>query len=121
RGSRRQVPVPFPHPSRRDPRTSRRDDVAVVPADAKSIATKPVWRNPEFRPLGLPEAAKFMPGARRHSPIGPLGGCQPRASVGDIFIFHSMSSPFYDPTRDLAAHVEAYQRTGDVGHLLDQL
>jgi len=32
-----------------------------------------------------------------------------------------MSSPFYDPSRDIAAQVEAYQRTGDLGHLLDQL
>ena len=41
----------------KDPRTGRRDDVAVVPADAKSIATKPVWRNPAIcRPCsnGLP-------------------------------------------------------------------
>src|SRR5512143_1404134 len=29
-------------------RTGRRDDVAVVPADDKSIATSPVWRNPGF-------------------------------------------------------------------------
>lgn len=32
-----------------------------------------------------------------------------------------MSSPFYDPTRDIAVQVEAYRRTGDLGHLLDQL
>jgi hypothetical protein len=30
-------------------------------------------------------------------------------------------SPFYDPSRELASHVEAYHRTGDVGTLLDQL
>jgi len=29
-------------------RTGRRDDVAVVPADAKSIAINPAWRNPAF-------------------------------------------------------------------------
>lgn len=32
-----------------------------------------------------------------------------------------MSSPFYDPSRDLAAQVERYQRTGDLGDLLDEL
>jgi hypothetical protein len=30
-------------------------------------------------------------------------------------------SPFYDPSRELAARVEAYHRTGDVGTLLDEL
>ena len=32
-----------------------------------------------------------------------------------------MSSPFYDPSRDLAAHIEAYRRSGDLGRLLDDL
>lgn len=32
-----------------------------------------------------------------------------------------MSSPFYDPSHDVAAHVETYQRTGDLGRLLDEL
>jgi hypothetical protein len=31
------------------------------------------------------------------------------------------ANPFYDPSRDLAAHVEAYQRSGDLGMLLDAL
>jgi len=31
-------------------RSGRRDDVAVVPADAKSIATSPAWRNPPLPP-----------------------------------------------------------------------
>jgi hypothetical protein len=30
-------------------------------------------------------------------------------------------SLFYDPTRELASHVDQYQRSGDVGILLDQL
>jgi hypothetical protein len=33
----------------------------------------------------------------------------------------SAANPFYDPTRDLAAHVEAYQRSGNLGALLDAL
>jgi|SRR5579884_743530 len=32
-----------------------------------------------------------------------------------------MSSPSYDPSRDLAGHVEQYQRAGDLGQLLDAL
>jgi hypothetical protein len=32
-----------------------------------------------------------------------------------------MSNPFYDPSRDLATCVEAYHRTNDLGHLLDEL
>jgi len=31
------------------------------------------------------------------------------------------ASPFFDPSHELAAHVESYQRSGDVGILLDQL
>jgi hypothetical protein len=34
---------------------------------------------------------------------------------------NSAANPFYDPSRDLAAHVEAYQRSGDLGQLLDAL
>jgi len=30
-------------------------------------------------------------------------------------------SPFYDPSHELASYVDAYQRSGDVGVLLDQL
>jgi hypothetical protein len=33
----------------------------------------------------------------------------------------SPASPFYDPAQELAACVDAYQRSGDVGTLLDQL
>jgi hypothetical protein len=35
--------------------------------------------------------------------------------------FASSSSPFYDPQIELASYVESYQRSGDVGILLDQL
>jgi hypothetical protein len=31
------------------------------------------------------------------------------------------ANPFYDPSRDLAGHVQAYQRSGDLGALLDAL
>jgi hypothetical protein len=31
------------------------------------------------------------------------------------------ASPFYDPASTLASHVDTYQRTGDLGTLLDQL
>jgi hypothetical protein len=31
------------------------------------------------------------------------------------------ANPFYDPSRDLAAHVDAYRQTGDLGRLLDAL
>jgi hypothetical protein len=48
----------------------RRDDVAVVPADAQSIATSARWRNPDLRCAARPravvapvlDAANFMPG-----------------------------------------------------------
>jgi hypothetical protein len=33
----------------------------------------------------------------------------------------SSASPFYDPSRELASFVEEYQRSADVGTLLDQL
>ena len=33
----------------------------------------------------------------------------------------SAPSPFYDPSRELASYVDEYQRSGDVGTLLDQL
>jgi hypothetical protein len=32
-----------------------------------------------------------------------------------------VSSPFYDPSTELSSYVEQYQRSGDVGILLDQL
>ncbi len=36
-------------------------------------------------------------------------------------LMSSSPSPFYDSTHQLASYVEAYQRTGDVGLLFDQL
>jgi hypothetical protein len=46
----------------RDPRRAgRRDDVAVVPADDKSIAISPVWRNPGFAVPERARAANFVP------------------------------------------------------------
>ena len=33
----------------------------------------------------------------------------------------SVANPFYDPSRDLAAHVDAYRKSGDLGRLLDAL
>jgi hypothetical protein len=47
RGARRVVPV-LSQRETLNLRTGRRDDVAVVPANAKSIANKPIWRNPAF-------------------------------------------------------------------------
>jgi hypothetical protein len=32
-----------------------------------------------------------------------------------------VSSPFYDPSHELSSHVEAYQRSGDIGLLFDEL
>ena len=54
--ARRLDLAPQQRETRNSRRTGRRDDVAVVPADAKSIATSPVWRNPERRvpPRRLP-------------------------------------------------------------------
>jgi hypothetical protein len=37
------------------------------------------------------------------------------------FFAMSSSSPFYDPAIELAGHVNAYQKSGDVGVLLDDL
>jgi len=48
RGSRRLELVAQQRGTRNSRRSGRRDDVAVVPADAKSIADSPAWRNPLF-------------------------------------------------------------------------
>src|SRR5258708_2695274 len=50
RGSRRLELVAQQRGTLDSGRSGRRDDVAVVPADAKSIATSPAWRNPPLSP-----------------------------------------------------------------------
>jgi len=81
-----------------------------VPADAKSIATSPAWRNPPVspRPAAIPRehsSAKFVP-SPYFSGMGSSG---------------IPPSPFYNPSGELASLVDDYQRSGDVGVLLDRL
>lgn len=78
-------------------------------ADDKSIATSPPWRNPGFAFPRLDYGCELR--------AGPLS--LPAMSSG---------SPQYPPSRppfpardELASHVDAYHRSGDVGILLDQL
>ena len=61
RGSRRLELVAQQRGTLNSRRSGRRDDVAVVPADAKSIATSPVWRNPAFRvkPRFVPSSLSY--------------------------------------------------------------
>jgi hypothetical protein len=78
-------------------------------ADDKSIATSPAWRNPGF--------AFPWPGNGCELRAGPLSF---RAMPSAGSQYPAPDPPF--PARDeLASHVDAYQRSGDVGILLDQL
>lgn len=104
----------------------------VVPADAKSIATNARWRNPVSAAPGavalrtscrvrtfFPMDASGTPpqGSATERPSASAAAKAPSAPIAPV----GAASPFYDPSMELRAHVEAYQRTGDLGTLLDEL
>src|SRR6476646_12221371 len=118
----------------------RRDDVAVVPADAKSIATSPAWRNPDVESLRLRAGLRTLcrRTARALRWVGfewlncvlcGVGSPNPAPVAIKVATSHSPRTqslypplPRNDPlSAELAGYVAAYQRSGDLGRLLDEL
>ena len=113
RGSRRLILVAHSVRDRDPGRTGRRDDVAVVPADDKSIAICPVWRNPGSavpRPRDLRSLCRVRSFRAMSAPSHP-----------DPALRDGVLRQSGDASTELAGYVGTYQRSGDVGLLLDQL
>lgn len=60
-------------------------------------------------------------GPAEHLLFGPLNRDSQYEMRHTTSVALRMSSPFYDPATLVASHVDTYQRTGDLGTLLDQL